>query len=397
MPSYDLWGNLLDDDEETTPSDTPKNDDGEGVYSYYGNRLPLISNGYVEEGVAYFTNGEDVIFTMTGIGGGGSGGGGGNNAVLTVQNTSGWISKAISLGDQVGISFTWSSIENDMPTGAGTMTIKVGGVTKVSRTVQQGDVSVDISSMVATGVNSIRVSVADVYGNTKNLSFSVNVVSLVISSSFDDTVVYSSGFEFPYTPSGSGEKTVYFIIDGVTIGSAVTSMTGRQATYSIPAQPHGSHIIECYFTAEIGGEVVESNHVKFAFISVVQGDNTVVISSVYSDQTEVPQFSTLQIPFRVYSPSSLTTDITLKVDGVARSNRTVDNTEQIWAYRCDEKGSFVLTIEAGEVNKSFNITVIQSEIDVEAETANLALYLTSNGRSNSDSNRDDWFGGVEQF
>lgn len=388
MPSYDLWGNLLDDDEESTPSDTPKNDDGEGVYSYYGNRLPLISNGYVEEGVAYFTNGEDVIFTLTGIGGGG-GGGGGNNAVLTVQNTSGWISKTISFGDSVNISFNWSSIENDIPTGAGTLTIKVNGATKLSRTIQQGPNDIDATNLLSTGTNVIRLSIADIYGNTKNLALTVNVIQLVIRSSFIDTIVYTSSFNFEYVASGDGVKTVYFKVDGATVGVDTITTSDVQQTFMIPAQSHGEHTLECYFETDISGELVESNHLKYAFIFAQSGNTDVIIASVLSD-ISAKQYETIQIPYTAYDPESLTTDIQLEVNGTIISTQNVDRTKQVWSYRCDTQGNFTLSISSRTTTKNFNLVVSASSADIQPVTNDLDLYLTSKGRSNNEFDPAEW-------
>ena len=53
---------------------------------------------------------------------------------------------------------------------------------------------------------------------------------------------------------------------------------------------------------------------------------------------------------------------------------------------------FLLTltfrIVCGTQTKTFNITVEESQIDVEPETEDLALYLTAQGRSNNEETRD---------
>ena len=64
-------------------------------------------------------------------GGGGGGGGGGNNAVVTVTNTTGWISTTVSTGATCVVSLEWSSVEGDVPTGDGTLSVVVGGVTRL--------------------------------------------------------------------------------------------------------------------------------------------------------------------------------------------------------------------------------------------------------------------------
>ena len=67
-------------------------------------------------------------------GGGGGGGGGGDivSAVLTVENTTGWLSKTIADGESCTVSFTWSSVENGMQTGDGNMRITVNDVIRAS-------------------------------------------------------------------------------------------------------------------------------------------------------------------------------------------------------------------------------------------------------------------------
>lgn len=93
-----------------------------------------VDGGYVENDSLYLTsNGEVVAGPFTGFGGSGTGGGGGgstNNAVLTVTNATGWVSSTIASGASCALSIEWSSIEDGLSTGNGSLTIKVGGVVK---------------------------------------------------------------------------------------------------------------------------------------------------------------------------------------------------------------------------------------------------------------------------
>jgi hypothetical protein len=65
-------------------------------------------------------------------GGGGGGGSGGNNAVIEMTKTSDWVSKTIAEDTECHVTFTWSSIENEVPTGNGNMTIQVNRTNKVN-------------------------------------------------------------------------------------------------------------------------------------------------------------------------------------------------------------------------------------------------------------------------
>ena len=67
-----------------------------------------IDDAYVEDGYLYMTSNNEVVVGPLGPFSGG-GGGTGNNAVLTVSNTSGWLSKSIASGAECIISLTWTS------------------------------------------------------------------------------------------------------------------------------------------------------------------------------------------------------------------------------------------------------------------------------------------------
>ena len=227
----------------------------------------FIDGAYVEDGVAYFTNNDVVMFSITGIGGGGGGGGGGSvtNATLTVQNTTGWISKTVSTGAACELSFVWSSVEDGMSTGNGTMRIFVNGVTRANVNIAQGNVTRDISEYLSNGTNIVKVQILDVYGQSRTINFNISVMSLSISSSFDNTSAFTGQIQFPYIPVGAIAKTVHFILDGTEIGTQITSISDRQMTYIIPAQSHGGHSLRVYLEAEINGETVRSNELYYEF------------------------------------------------------------------------------------------------------------------------------------
>lgn len=324
-------------------------------------------------------------------GGGGGGGGGGDvvSAVITVTNTTGWLSKTIADGAPCSISFLWSSIEDDMPTGDGNVRITVNDVVKTTYQIQQGNVTVNVTPYLTTGTNKVKVRVSDTYDQGKTTTYNITVIALSISSSFDASVVYSSSFVFPFTPVGSVEKTVYFVLDGTTIGTQTTSVSGRQLSYIIPAQTHGAHKLLVYFESVINEETVRSNELYFEFIFAEAGNNNVIITSSFNG-TSFPQYSSINIPFMVYNPASLTTDITIKINGDTVSSQNVDRTEHSYTYRANNDGQVTFVIEAGTTTKTIQFTVTESDIDVEAETENLVLYLSSQGRSNQEPTPGTW-------
>ena len=325
------------------------------------------------------------------LAGGGGGGGGGEviDAVLTVENTTGWLSRTIADGSECHVTFNWSSIEDDMPTGDGSIRITVNDVVKTTYQIAQGNVDVDLSPYLSTGTNKVKVRISDTYDQGKTTTFNITAVVLSISSTFDASTVYNGVINFAYTPVGAVEKTVYFVVDGNVIGTQETSVSNRQLSYAIPPQTHGSHSLKVYFEATINTETVRSNELYYEFLFVEPSNNTPIIASSFNAK-KLPQYTTVALPFLVYTPNSLTSEVTISVNGTVVSTQTVDRTEQSYSYKANEYGNLTFTIATGKVHKDITLEITESEIDVEAETKDLALYLSAQGRGNAEATRDVW-------
>ena len=347
-----------------------------------------------DEGKLYLTSGgeriSDGITVITQ--GGGSGSGSSNNAVLTLKNTSGWIYKTVASGASCQITLEWSSLEDELSTGPGVLKITVNGTQKYLAAAEQGEVSMDIGSMLSAGSNAVKCNITDTYGNSRTVSLNITVVALSLSSPFDNTVPYSGTFDYPYVPTGAATKTVHFKVDDTELPTATVTASGRQQTQAIPAQSHGSHTLEVWFEAEVDGVTVPSNHLRHALICLEEGETDPIIAADFY-QTEAEQFSSIVIPWRAYVPNSLTADVILAANGVTVSEQTVDRTTQTWTYRADSAGPLSLSITCGSVTKILELTIAESQIDVEAETQNLALFLSSYGRSNNEAQPATWVSG----
>lgn len=343
-----------------------------------------------EEGLVWLLNsGERIAGPYGPFAGGGGGGGGGNNAILTLTNTSGWLSKTISEDSECPISISWSSLEDEIPTGNGILTIKVNGSTRLSKDVAQGAVATEVGQYLSSGQNLVRVSIADVYGNTKTINYTVTVISLSIRSSFDASTAKTGDFLFSYIPTGNVEKTVKFFVDGELEGTDVTSASGRQQNHTIEAQTHGSHTLLVYFECEINGETVKSNELFYDVICVDPESDVPIIASTFR-LTTVEQYTNLTIPYTVYDPNGLLSQIQMLVNDEVISTQTVDRTAQIWTYRADAVGALKLSVKCGSVTKVFNLTVTESSIDSKVTTEGMVLSLQSAGRSNNEQNPDTW-------
>lgn len=323
---------------------------------------------------------------------GGSGGGGsGNAAVLTVTNTTGWLSTTTVPGSGVNVSVTWSSIEDGNETGDGSISVTVGTSQVWSRTVAQGAFGIDVSPYLAQGTNRVKVRVSDVYGNARVITFTVSLVNLSVASSFDDTTTYPAGEQVAYTyvPVGAMEKTVHFEVDGTQVATATVLATGRQQTQQLPAMAHGAHTLRVWFTADVNGTEVSSNVLTHVIAVVAQGNTTPVVA-IALDRLTATQYETVQVPYSVFTPNSLTSQVSLEADGEQVTTLTVDRTRHVWAYRVPHAGTLTLTVRSGRTAKSVTLEVEASDMDVEAETESLALHMQAQGRSNAEADPSTW-------
>lgn len=351
----------------------------------------------------YGEDGSDVVapvYIPGGSGGGtggGTGGGGGGLSTLSVANKTGWLTNTVSDSSDCIVTFNWSSVEDGLQTGNGSMTLKINGASKLSKTIEQGDVTINLKEYLSAGSNIVRITVTDVYGMSRTLAMEVEVVTFGLTSAFDDTIVYTGDVSFPFTPTGAATKTMQFILNDSLIGSTDIVVSGRQQRFTIPKQSHGSHGFKVYFTATVNGVVVESNPLYYDIMWEEAGNNKPIISSSFNI-TKMTQYYAVSIPWLAYTPNSLTSDVTLYVNGeVYRTLTAVDRTKQMWTYRADTDGDVLLEIVTGtgelETRKQFNITVAKANIEVSAEENDLDLYLTSYGRSNVEEDPASWIYG----
>ena len=319
-------------------------------------------------------------------------GGGGASVTITLKNLLDSNTLTVAVGGEANLEFNFASSEDD---GNGIAYIYVGGVLKGTATIVTGDNTLDISGYIGEGANEVKLTCMDIYSNSKSLSYTVNAISLKITSTFDDSQIYSGDISVRYIPYGTVEKTIHFVIDGVDT-TTIVSETGKQQTQVIPALYHGTHLLKIYATATIGGTDVKSNELLFDVLCIEEGATTPMIASAYS-VTSVTQGELVNIPFIVYDPSNMETEITLTIthngESYSAATRTVNRVRQTWSTRDYPVGQVTFTIAYGNINKSHTITVVENDIDVSVKETDLEFQLKAAGKSNSDNDRDVWTSG----
>jgi hypothetical protein len=319
----------------------------------------------------------------------GGGGGGGGVTMKLVSVTDTLITTVEGAAVTVGYNFTSVYQDDGSETGPGTATYTVNSQKVGMVSISQGNNYFDPTEHLITGSNMVRVTVKDSTGSSRSLSYTIEVISMSISSSIDPALVYSGEIVYRYTPVGAINKTVHFVLDGKELGTVETSASNRQLTYVIPRQTHGAHSLQVYMTALINEELIRSNTLTNDLICIVEGDNTPIVVSSFA-QTAARQYDRLTIPFVVYTPDSSLSEVTLSANNATVSTQSVDRTLHEWNYRIPQSGDLSLKISSGSASRTFTLTVSPAEVIVEPEKANLQLWLTSQNRSNNDNNRNEW-------
>lgn len=312
----------------------------------------------------------------------------------------------ISSNQSALLKFKFLSEENGELTGKCNCIIYRNTVVKNVSSIKNNEIeSIDVKDYLTVGVNNITVECSDIYGNKKYLEYVINVVSLEITSSFNDSkFITDDTFNFNYNQSGEADKKVHFLLGSGTLFShtiqEVPSDGDRQQIQVLDSLPHGAYPLEVYMTANVGGNEIESNHLYYEVIFKDINNNRPIISSCYTN-TEIVQGDLISIPFIVYDPESPQCEVTLRIsynkngeEITSNTTRVVSSVKEYWNVRNVPVGNVTFSViynKLGiEYKKSHTIKVEENDISIRPATTGLELFLSAEGRSNSEENLDKW-------
>lgn len=356
------------------------------------NKVAAIANDLiVMDGKLYLAqDGVPLEDTAVTLPSGGSGSG--SSATITLKNLLDSTTLTTAVGGSAILNFSFESSEDD---SGGTAYIYVGGNLKGTASIVSGENSIDIGQYIGEGTNEVKLTCMDIYSNSKSLSYTINAISLRVTSTFDDGQIYTGDVSVRYIPYGAIEKTMHFVVNDVDT-TVTVSETGKQQTQVLTGLYHGTHVLKVYATANVNGVEITSNELLFDILYVEEGVTTPMIASAYS-VTSITQGDLINIPFVVYDPSNMEAEVTLEIkqDGVIYSsvNRIVGRTKETWSTRDVPVGEVSFVITYGVINKVHTITVVENNIDVTVKETDLEFQLRAAGRSNADNDKDVWTSG----
>lgn len=317
----------------------------------------------------------------------GGGGSGGTSSTLKIEYVTP-TPLVVTTNDSAIITYNFSGTDSSGDAVLeGTATWKVGGKIVATNTAVAGQNSFDVTEYLSLGTQKVQLSITDEAGSLVTKTWTVQKVDIRLESTFNDKITYPiDTVSFDYTPYGAIPKDVHFILDGSEIGTVNTAASGLPMAYTIPAQYHGTHLLEVYITATINNNLVESNHIYKDIMWYDSESNIPLISCTQQNFTAL-QYDSTNIIYTVFDPNTETPTVTLAVDDVVVSTLTLESSTNTWQYKATEPGSHTLTITCGSTVKTLHATIEKLNINVEPVTAGLEFDFNPVGKSNNDADR----------
>ncbi|MBQ8027905.1 MAG: leucine-rich repeat protein [Clostridia bacterium] len=357
-----------------------------------------FDGGYVDEaGFLHLTLDECEIENFSPFFVGFGSGGSANETELyniTVKNLLENRSIVSAYGNSVVLKFSYLSVDEEgYDDGNGALTVYVDGIEKLNKEVSQGENTLDVTQYLSAGSHNLKLVFSNSEGSKRALAYSVELVSLSLSTTLDEMASYSSDVTFYYTPFGSGEKTVYFLMDGEIIGTQTVSSEGRSLSFVVPSQSHGAHVFQCYAETEVEDVTIRSNVLTLGMMFLLEGNIKPSVLSLF-EKDEAIQGEALEISFLAVDPLSETADVTLEVisdEKVYFSKKiTVSRKVEVWNISDYPLGKVTFKITCAEASFSKEISVLNSEILFSPVTDSLLLDFSAENRSNSEENPAVW-------
>ena len=323
---------------------------------------------------------------------GGGGGGGGGATTLTVTKITPSPVVATKT-DRIVLEVNYSSVDGDNEDVDGNYVLKAGTTVIKSGFMYKGLNSYDVTDYCTVGTTNFTLTVTDEGGSMTVKTWKVQIVDVRLESSFNDESTYAVGssVNFTYTPYGAISKTVHFKLDGITLESVTTSVSGILQSYTINAQTRGTHLLETWITATIGTETVETPHI-FKDIIWYDVESTAPVIGCeyrydYHGRIETKQYDTVQIPYVVYDPTTSTPEVSLLVDGNVVNTLTLTEASNIWSFKSSDVAEHILIIRCRSTSVIVRVNVSEIGYNIAPVTANLDFDFNPSGITNASANR----------
>ncbi|MFI3164610.1 MAG: CotH kinase family protein, partial [Bacillota bacterium] len=175
------------------------------------------------------------------------------------------------------------------------------------------------------------------------------------------------------------------------------------------ALAHGSHSVQLVCELDLAsGSTIKSNSIYFDL--AVRGSIDLspivatrfdypdgsIITSGQVPYIPVKQYDKYTLNYAVYNPRETPTEVTIKEGATVVSSAKVPYSATQLTLRAMSYGTQSCTLNCGTTTYNYKMKVSQSELNLSEPTDGLTLKLSAQGRTNADTNREDWsYNGIQ--
>ena len=326
-------------------------------------------------------------------------GGGGSTAtttIMTVERVTPSPLVITTTGSAI-IQLDFSSVDSDNQTVDSTYTWKLGNNVIMTGELNQGRNTFDLSNHCVVGTQKFTFIATDGF-STNVKTWTVQKVEVGIETSFADSTTNEVGksVSFPYIPHGSVSKVIHFKLDGVE-NTVTTAASGTPQSYTIPAQTHGSHLLEVWATATINDVPIETSHIykDIIWYNPEKDANDEYLNPVigciyrfdYYGNVTVKQYDTVGITYNIFDPSTTYPVVKRYMDNVLVGIETMSSSQGLWNFKSSDVGLHVLRLECRNTSVTIKVNVTELGIDVSPITGGLEVDFNPTGVTNNSDNR----------
>ena len=275
------------------------------------------------------------------------------------------------------------------------------------------------TSFLINDVNKVSLVLTDDYDNTKTLKYDITVFDLYVVPSQASLPIQTGNFLYqcrPYGGRGLQNRTLTFELRNVGEENVIwdhsmslaNQQDGSTINLTIPFQTHGTYNLSIYISGTIPqtGGYIKSEPLVQQVMFYESGQSAPLISIAALDKYLYNQYDNILVNYMVAYDATTHSKVILVIEIDEGSGRQVvssipvtveNNKTQTWNISFDKAGYYFLTVKIQEseyVQVSPMITVQEFKggdvPEIDEEQSALQLYLSAQGRSNDESDRDSW-------
>ena len=398
---------------------TPEDIEGDQIPSIDDLILNLYDGGFYRV-MGVSEDGSEITGERLAVAGSGGGGGTGPGVSSTIPVINDPLKGAdqyfVTDQGQMNISFYCTS---QSPEGNRIETVQYFIGTQLIYTDDKGhefnetinfDISPYVNLLSTSTKNTLAVKVTDVYGNeSRRKNFYFYLIELKLFSDFNTIYKMVDETEIPYPckpTGGAGLNNRYIRITLASIDNPNALVVDK--TYEVkntninlllPVEvedvcTHGVYVLKASFCALLpNGDTVASAETSHQIIFYETEKNTPLITG-HIPSNKVSQYDNIIITYMIVDQQATTaeSDVLLWTEGEYLTVSSEIGSENIWKKTFNETGLYELAIQYKNQKEILpKIEVVPYEGDLPTiDDTNMELYLTAQGRSNTESKKDSW-------